>query len=85
MKNKTEEKADLIKILVSLSKVESENDEQINLKAVELISLLVPEEELLKENSTKQVTTLFMKNFNAAVRSGRPSKADAALKGFKGI
>ena len=39
LKNKTEEKADLIKILVSLSKVESENDEQINLKAVELISL----------------------------------------------
>ncbi|CAF2128648.1 unnamed protein product [Rotaria magnacalcarata] len=85
LKNETEEKADLVKKLVSLSKDETESNEQINLKAVELISLLVPEDELLKENSTEKVTALFIKNFNAAVRSGRASKADAALKGFKDL
>ncbi|CAF3802895.1 unnamed protein product [Rotaria socialis] len=87
LKNETEEKADLVKILVSLSKIENGNgnNEQINLKAVELISLLVPEDELLKENSTEKVTALFIKNFNAAVRSGNVDKADAALKGFKDL
>ncbi|CAF3290142.1 unnamed protein product [Rotaria socialis] len=83
LKKETEEKSDLIKILSSLSKGES--NEQIQLKAVELISLLVPEDEFRKENSTERVTGLFLKNFNAAVHDGKPKNADEVLKGFRDL
>lgn len=83
LKNKATEKDDLINILKDYSK--NDVDEQIELKAVELISLLVPEEELLKENNSEKVTALFLKNFNAALRNGKPNKINSVLKGFKGM
>ncbi|CAF4971553.1 unnamed protein product, partial [Rotaria sp. Silwood1] len=83
LKNKRYEKSDLIKILNDLSK--NSSNEQIQLKAIELTSLLVPEEEFRKENNTEQVTGLFVKNFNAAVQDGKPNQADGVLKGFKDL
>ncbi|CAM4762278.1 unnamed protein product [Rotaria magnacalcarata] len=83
LKNETEEKSDLIKILSSLSK--NGSNEQIQLKAVELISLLVPEDEFRKENNTESVTGLFVKNFNAAVRDGESKNADEVLEGFRDL
>ena len=83
MKNKSVDKSDLIKILHDLSK--QEKYERVQLKALELSSLLVPEEEFRKENNTEQVTGLFVKNFNAACQGGKSHKADAILNGFKGI
>ncbi|CAF1468349.1 unnamed protein product [Rotaria sordida] len=80
LKNKSDAKTDLIKILNDLSK--NESNEQIQLKAIELTSLLVSEEEFRKENNTEQVTGLFVKNFNAALEDGKTNKVDEVLKGF---
>ncbi|CAF3341477.1 unnamed protein product [Rotaria sp. Silwood1] len=83
LKNKSDAKSDLIKVLNDLSKYES--DEQIQLKAIELTSLLVPEEEFRKENNTEQVTGLFVKSFNVAVQDGKLNKADGVLRGFSDL
>ncbi|CAF4810803.1 unnamed protein product [Rotaria sp. Silwood2] len=83
LKYKSDVKSDLLKILNDLSKYE--NNEQIQLKAIELTSLLLPEEEFRKENNTERVTGLFVKNFNAAIQDGKSNKADEVLRGLNGI
>ncbi|CAF5111034.1 unnamed protein product, partial [Rotaria sp. Silwood1] len=83
LKNKSDAKSDLIKVLNDLSKYES--NEQIQLKAIELTSLLVPEEEFRKENNAERVTGLFVKNFNAAVQDENPNQVDEILQGFRDL
>ncbi|CAF1549758.1 unnamed protein product, partial [Rotaria sp. Silwood1] len=83
LKNKSDAKSDLIKVLNDLSKYES--NEQIQLKAIELTSLLVPEEEFRKENNAERVTGLFLQNFNAALQSGKSNKVNAVLRGFRDL
>ena len=83
LKNKTDKKSDLIGVLKNLSK--KENDDKIQLKALELTSLLVPEGEFLTENNTEEVTGLFVKNLNDAVEDGKAEEADEVLGGLKGI
>ena len=58
---------------------------KIQLKALELHSLLVPEEEFLTENNTEQVTGVFVKNINEAIEDGTPEQIDEILSGLKGI
>ncbi|CAF4355603.1 unnamed protein product, partial [Rotaria sp. Silwood2] len=83
LKYKSDVKSDLLKILNDLSKYE--NNEQIQLKAIELTSLLLPEEEFRKENNTERVTGLFVKNFNAAIQDGKSNKADEVLRGLNDL
>jgi hypothetical protein len=83
LKNKTDEKSDLIKVLNDLSKNEANNT--IQLKALELHSLLVPEKEFLTENNAEQVTGVFVKNINEAIEDGTPEQVDEILGGLKGI
>ncbi|CAF3736935.1 unnamed protein product [Rotaria sordida] len=80
LKNKSDEKPDLINVLNDLSK--NASNEQIQMKAIELTSLLVPEEEFRKENSAERVIGLLVKNFNTAVEDGKPNRANEILKGF---
>ena len=83
LKNKTDEKSDLIKVLNDLSKNEEHNT--IQLKAIELHSLLVPEKDFFEEHNTEQVTGLFVKNINEALQDGNTEQVDEALRGLKGI
>ena len=81
-KSEIEKKSVLATILDDLAKKSSHN--KLRLKAVELLSLLVPEEEFLKENNPEQVTGLFVENFTKALDDGRTEKADQILSGLKG-
>lgn len=83
LKNKSEKKAELVEILTDVSKNEPNDD--IKLKAIALLSLLVPEEELSKINNPEQITGLFVKNLNAAVGEGTTKEIDDILSGLKGI
>ncbi|CAF4005132.1 unnamed protein product, partial [Rotaria sp. Silwood2] len=83
LKNKSDKKSDLLKILNDLSN--NGSNEQIQLKAIELTSLLVEEEEFRKENNTERVTDLFIKNFKVAAEDGEISQANGVLTGLRDL
>ena len=69
----------------TLKKLSKDNrNEKLQLSAFELLSLLVPEDEFVKENDPAKVTELFVKNFNEAREGGEDRTADELLKGLKG-
>ena len=63
---------------------QNEQDGSIQLKAVELLGLLIPEETFFQAKNTEKVTGLYMKNFDAAVQDGKADKADEILAGLRG-
>lgn len=81
--HKTAEKSTLVKILSLLTK--QHTNDLIQMKALELASLVVPEEEFRQENNTEQITAMFIKNLNTALAQGKPDRVDTVLRGFKGI
>jgi hypothetical protein len=83
LKNKSAKKAELIDALNNLSN--NKNDDNIRLKALALLSLLIPEEEFMKENKTEEVTGLFVKNLNEAIGEGTDKEVNEVLSGLKGI
>jgi len=82
LKNKSDKKSELIDVLNDLAK--NDSDDEIRLKALALLSLLIPEEEFLKDNKKEEVTGLFVKNFNEAVQDGTDKEIDDVLNGLKG-
>jgi len=83
LKNESDKKTEVIDVLNKLSKDGTDN--KIKLKALALLSLLIPEEEFLKENKTEQVTEVFIKNLNEALEEGTQKEIDEVLSGLKGI
>lgn len=82
LKNKSDKKEELIQILHDINK--NETNDEVKLKALALLSLLIPEEEFVKENNAEQVTGLFVKNLNEAVDGGIEKNVDEVLSGLKG-
>ena len=83
LKNKTDKKSDLINILNKLSKENKDND-KIQLKAIALIALLIPETEFLKENKTEKITEVFITNLTKALEQDKTKEIDDVLSGIKG-
>jgi hypothetical protein len=83
LKNESDKKTEVIDVLNKLSK--DGTDDKIRLKALALLSLLITEEEFIKENKTEQVTEVFIKNLNEAIGEGTQKEIDEVLSGLKGI
>ena len=81
LKLKTPENEHLLQVLKDFSKHERD---KIRLKALELVSLLVTEDEFLKEEDKEKVTEFYIKNFNDAVGKRRADKVDEVLVGLRG-
>lgn len=82
LKNRSEKKSELIDVLNNLAKDKS--DDSIRLKATALVSLLMPEEEFLKQNSAEDVTEVFVKNLNEAIEEGTDQEIHQTLSGLRG-
>lgn len=81
LKKETISDKKLLDILKQLSN--DTRHEKLQWSALELLSLLMPEEEFTKANDSAKLTSLFVRNFNEAVGTGKDSKADELLQGLK--
>ncbi|UJR27528.1 hypothetical protein I4U23_008811 [Adineta vaga] len=80
-KNTSNKKPELINVLNDLSK--NEKNQQIKLEAIALKSLLITEDEFVKENKMEEITSVFVQNFNAALDEGETEQVDEILNGLK--
>ncbi|CAF1217778.1 unnamed protein product [Adineta ricciae] len=77
--------ADDNKLIENLKQISTNNsDEKMQLRAFELLSLLVPEESMKADDTTK-ATELFVKNFNEALEDNEDQRAEDLMKGLKGL
>lgn len=75
------ENQQLLSIIKGLAKNERD---KIRLKALELESLLVPEEEFLTDENKEKVTKFYLDKFHDALGKGRNDKVDEVLVGLRG-
>ncbi|CAF1108856.1 unnamed protein product [Didymodactylos carnosus] len=83
LKKQTTDNTKLLSILKQLSN--DTRNERLQLSALKLLSLLVPEEEFTKTNDAAKATSLIVKNFNDAVEKGKDSTANELLEGLIGM
>ena len=81
LKKETISDKKLLDILKQLSN--DTRHENLQWSALELLSLLVPEEEFTKANDSAKLTSLFVRNFKEAIGTGKDSKAEELLQGLK--
>lgn len=82
LKTQTADDTKLLDILKQLSN--DTRNEMLQLSALELLSLLVPEETFTETNGAAKATSLIVKNFNEAVEKGKDSTANEILEGLIG-
>lgn len=81
-KNQIKEQSDLLDTFKQFA--QKDENGTVQLKALELVGLLVPEETFFKAENTEKVTGLYVKNLSAAVQDGKTDKADEILAGLRG-
>ena len=82
VKNEKEKNEKLVVSLKELSKKELNN--RIRTKALETVSILVPEEELLNSETPEEVAGFYVKNLSEALQDGKSERADEILTSLRG-